>query len=328
MYIKAVICMDNISKEDLFRYFTGKSTGQEADRIDSWLAESDDHVRQYREASIEFELLVMNSEPVQSGCSHGHGDVAGRRRYFVRAFLWAAAAAACLFAAVFSVEWHLGRELEKKPVAVVVPSGQRMTLALSDGTTVELNSGSRLEYPALFRGRERNVHLEGEAVFHVARNEKKPFIVNTFAAEVEVLGTEFDVYADSGAGEFSTILIDGSVMVTGKGGNAGKVILVPDQKVSVKDGEFQVENVRASESVLWTEGIIDIADTDFRRLMSRMEKAYGVRIVIERDDIPEIDCTEGKVRISDGIDHALNILSQLSDFSYVRDTRTGDVHIR
>lgn len=50
--------------------------------------------------------------------------------------------------------------------------------------------------------------------------------------------------------------------------------------------------------------------------MRKFELAYDVNIVIERDSLPQIRYTRGKVRISDGIDHALSMLALAADFTY------------
>src|ERR1700722_6597134 len=56
--------------------------------------------------------------------------------------------------------------------------GGRSKLVLSDGTTVWLNAGSRLIYPDLFTGDRRDVTLEGEAFFDVAKHVSMPFFVH------------------------------------------------------------------------------------------------------------------------------------------------------
>ena len=66
----------------------------------------------------------------------------------------------------------------------------------------------------------------------------------------------------------------------------------------------------------------------FDDLMRRFEKAYGVDIVIQRDKMPDIDCTSGEVRVSEGIDHALKVLQHIADFKYHRDNSTGIIYIR
>ena len=58
-----------------------------------------------------------------------------------------------------------------------VPAGQRMSVTLSDGTQVQLNGNSRIEYPVIFSRKQRNVKLSGEAFFEVKHDERHPFIV-------------------------------------------------------------------------------------------------------------------------------------------------------
>ncbi len=319
-----------ITKDRLFRYFRGEASRAEVAMIDLWLGEDAAHRRQYKAARAEFEMLMMygDSAGVKSGV---YGKAAGRKkavRIALRVVLNAAAVVAFFFAALWAAEYRVDMRLETEPVSVSVPVGQRMTLTLADGTSVELNAGARLVYPALFKGKERNVHLEGEAVFHVTHDESRPFNVDTYAARVQVLGTDFNVLADSETGEFSTTLIDGRVKVSKNDDAAVSVTLQPDQKVSIMDGKLYVESIRASDEVLWTEGIIDIGNMDFERLIRKIEKTYGVAIVVERARMPVIECTSGKIRVAEGIDHIMHVLSLLSDFTYSIDARTGTVYIR
>ena len=72
-----------------------------------------------------------------------------------------------------------------------------------------LNAQSRIVYPAIFPKGERRVQLSGEAIFNVAHNSECPFIVETFACDVEVLGTHFDVIANQAENRFSTALFSG-----------------------------------------------------------------------------------------------------------------------
>ena len=91
---------------------------------------------------------------------------------------------------------------------------------------VWLNSASELRYPVRFTGKNRQVTLEGEAYFEVARNEARPFIVQSGKQRVEVLGTSFDVTAYEGEPGIYTTLLQGSVEVSGE---KGKQLLKPGQ---------------------------------------------------------------------------------------------------
>lgn len=65
-------------------------------------------------------------------------------------------------------------------------------VTLPDGTKVWLNNSATLRYPRKFSDTERNVYLEGEAYFKVTRNAQQPFIVESDAMRVRVLGTVFN----------------------------------------------------------------------------------------------------------------------------------------
>ena len=79
---------------------------------------------------------------------------------------------------------------------LIVPKGGEFTLTLSDGTKVWLNSQSKIRYPVIFNDITREVYLEGEAYFEVAKDPQHPFHVNARnGVNIEVLGTSFNVEA-------------------------------------------------------------------------------------------------------------------------------------
>lgn len=97
----------------------------------------------------------------------------------------------------------------------------------------------------------------------------------------------------------------------------------------MEDNHFIVEHIDDPEAVeCWTNGLIDITDIPFDQLMRKFELAYDVNIVIERDSLPQIRYTRGKVRISDGIDHALSMLALAADFTYDYDRHAGEIVVR
>ena len=71
--------------------------------------------------------------------------------------------------------------------------GEQRSLALADGSTVQLNSLSRIRVQ--YSDHERIVDLlQGQALFHVAKDAVRPFIVRSGETRVKAVGTEFDVY--------------------------------------------------------------------------------------------------------------------------------------
>lgn len=205
---------------------------------------------------------------------------------------------------------------------IAAGEGQRIQLTLQDGTKVWLNSGASLEYPALFTGDLRRVSLEGEALFDVTKDRQRPFIVDTYACEVEVLGTKFNVNANREEQTFTTMLIDGSVKVSSHGSDQ-QVILRPNQRVRLlSDGLLMLSESNDANEYLWTEDLIQISDHTLPEMLERLELCYGVQIDVRLKEIPELKAM-GKIRISDGLEHALSILQHNCKFNYTynHDTR-------
>ena len=87
------------------------------------------------------------------------------------------------------------REREVRYNTLVISRGGDFKVTLADGTIVWLNSCTRLRYPLDFKGDVREVFLEGEAYFEVAKDAKHPFVVRTADVDVRVLGTRFNLSA-------------------------------------------------------------------------------------------------------------------------------------
>ena len=312
--------MSNITSEILARFFEGRTTSEENNAIADWI-ESDPANQETFNRELQFHLMLMHMPAsVQTPRQKPH-----RTRlalYVGLAASFVAGIILCWFLAVAPLSDEASRM-----VAFHTDPGQRASLTLSDGTSVELNSASTLEYPAVFARGERRVRVEGEAMFDVAKVADKPFYVETFAYDVRVLGTKFNIIADEQTGEFSTALLEGKVSVMDKAG-IDRAILLPSQMVSLEEGALKLSTIRnIEEEHLWTEGILSVAGVPFDKLVQRMERCYGVNIVVEKDKMPSVRYRRMKVRISDGIEFALNAIQRESDFEWHYDDLTHTYYI-
>lgn len=316
----------------LLRYFEGKSTPREEVEIDKWLAGDSDGSRskKFKDARFIFEGMTLYRPDV----ADVKASATGRRSNILkRVIRYSAAAAVAVFMLIGTATFvrnHTIDEMAENVETVYVPSGKTMELTLEDGSRLWLNSGTTIEYPTVFGRKSRNVRLlSGEVLFNVTRDESRPFTVSTFASDVRVLGTKFDVLADEKDGLFRTSLINGSVSVSSKIDKNIDILLKPSQEVCLTDGKLVVSEISDLTSVVcWTDGLINLADIPFDKLMQRFEKAYNVKINIDRTELPVIRYSRGKVRVSDGVDHALEMLSRASDFTWTHDKNTNLITIR
>lgn len=323
---------NTVDSELLFRFFNNAATEDEENLIDVWLRESQEHKEIYSNARDLYETFLMTA-PI--GMIEGHPAIPEnvvRKRNILRMTLRAvsgiAAAAAIFFCSSYITDYRYENRLANTMNTIYVPAGKSMDYTLNDGTVIKLNSGARLQYPMAFAKDIREVRLDGEAYFDVAHNPEQPFIVRTFASDIEVLGTEFNVNADEENKMFSTTLIEGSVKLTSKLNPGREIFMHPDQTVRLIDGKLAFENKSSKAGIRWTKGILDISGLTFTELMKKLELAFGTNIIIDCKDIPELEYTSGELWINEGLESALKVIQKGADFTYVKDRRTGSIIIK
>jgi ferric-dicitrate binding protein FerR (iron transport regulator) len=183
------------------------------------------------------------------------------------------------------------------------PKGRQFQVTLPDGTKVWLNAGSSIRYPTVFNGGERKVEVMGEAYFEVAHNAKMPFKVNVNnKAELEVLGTHFNVNAYDNEATINTTLLEGSVKVgsrsrspSGAIGKLQSAVLKPgNQAVLTHDSRLTIhDNVDVNQVMAWKNGLFNFEGATFREIMNELERWYDIEIVYEKT-VPDIEF-EGKM---------------------------------
>ncbi|MDB5116577.1 MAG: hypothetical protein JWQ79_2069 [Mucilaginibacter sp.] len=160
---------------------------------------------------------------------------------------------------------------------ISIPRGGQYQITLSDGTKVWLNSVSSLTYPTNFTGNERLVELKGEAYFEVAHNEKMPFKVRTNGADVEVLGTHFNIAAYEGESAIKTTLLEGSVRLSNK---TSVVKLVPGEQGVINENtdKIKIKEVNINEVVAWKNGSFVFRRANIQEIMKQISRWYDVDV--------------------------------------------------
>ncbi|MCD0464210.1 FecR family protein [Flavobacterium sp. ENC] len=183
-------------------------------------------------------------------------------------------------------------DLEKLSYNTIkIPYGKKFQLQLSDGTLVHLNSGTTLKYPVKFiAGENRQVFLEGEAFFDVAKDKKHPFIVNADKLNVRVLGTHFNVSNYPEDESTDVVLVEGSVGMyrnNEKFNPDSNTILKPGYK-----GSFDRENDKIfTKPVLtdiytsWINGGLTFRNMTFKNIITKLERRYNVTIINKNEKL-------------------------------------------
>ncbi len=173
------------------------------------------------------------------------------------------------------------KEIPGAPVLynkIDVPRGGQYQLILSDGTQVWLNAASSLRFPVTFTGNDRVVELEGEGYFEVAKDAARPFSVRTNRADVQVLGTHFNVCSYAGE-DWKTTLLEGQVAVKQ---HAAQALLKPgNQAILFSQNEKlnMVPEADVNEAIAWKEGYFLFNDATVPAIMQQVSRWYDVDIV-------------------------------------------------
>jgi transmembrane sensor len=229
-------------------------------------------------------------------------------------------------AAIFCIAFFLGnisnsnhnairteQQILSTQVEIIAPLGARSEVKLNDGTVVLLNAGSSLKYCTDYNLANRNLELEGEAYFKVAKNINLPLVVNAGNIDIKATGTEFNVKAYTDEGIIETTLVNGEVEISQKGNKDNKQILVlkPNQKAiyaeqsdqltleKIKEIEPQaIKTVKISASNLlvssktdveqvtaWTKNKLIIRSENLESLCIKLQRKYNVTFVFRDEEI-------------------------------------------
>lgn len=217
--------------------------------------------------------------------------------------------------------------------------GSKSRVTLPDGTTVWLNSGSNLFYNnKSFGESDREVTLSGEGFFNVTHDPEHPFIIHAGKINVEVLGTSFDVknYPDDKTVEAT--LIKGSIEIIFPNDPGRKVLLKPDEKLTVyNDGttktktlnntlrpeiknEYKISplTILPSDSTVvetsWVQNKLAFSSESFSLLAVQMERWYNVNINFSGNKVQQYRFTG--IFEDETLDQALKALQITAPFHY------------
>lgn len=155
-------------------------------------------------------------------------------------------------------------------------AGQRRTVALADGTRIEMSGGSRLRFD---RGNTRMASLEaGEVTLHVRHDASAPFTLNAGDLAVRDLGTVFNV---ARSGERTDVAVaEGSVMLAP---SDARVVLGAGDAASVADGHIARGKVSPEMVGSWRTGRLSFDSVPLRRVAERLRRLYGFRLSLAAD---------------------------------------------
>ncbi len=330
--------MNLLNKNILFEHFAGRSTPLQRIMIAEWLQISDNQEVYYKwleEYENIFPQIITEKDLAKKAfferiavaeMNDSQTEELSKKDYAEPISIWKKswfrwASAAMIFLSLGLTFYVQQDDIYYKNYHTAY--GETQSVQLSDGSRVTLNANStlRLKRFGFESDSVREVFLDGEAEFsveHKADNQR--FIVKTsHQLEVEVLGTEFSVFA-RGRGS-KVVLTKGKVKVNYGGGKKSQTIMMkPGELVSLdKKGTIEVkavENVKVHTA--WKSHRFIFDDTSLEEISYQIEENFGVKVKINSADLAHRTVTG--TFSAEQADDLIAILQELLSLEYEKNT--------
>lgn len=205
---------------------------------------------------------------------------------FSRFLLRAAAVGAVLLSLTFVAKNYL--QPSNRPFVVSTTDGQQEKVELTDGSVVWLNENSQLTFSNPNNRTERRVQLQGEAFFDVQRNPDKPFVIETGDAQVEVLGTSFNVRAVPGEAMTEVAVKTGKVAFKATT-TEEELQLEANEKGTFwrESTKMEVEQDPQLNALSWHSKTLSYFKTPLLTVLKDFERLYDVSIELGDDSLAD-----------------------------------------
>ncbi len=153
---------------------------------------------------------------------------------------------------------------------------------LPDGTTVYLNTNSKIIFPKRFEKNKREITLKGEAFFEVTKDKNRPFIINVNEAQVEVLGTSFNILSNSSQKTVEVSVESGSVKFSSKLNN-NNLILIKGETAILERNILNRKAISDINYMSWKTKLIDFRESPLDYVITTINKTYASNIIIDNN---------------------------------------------
>lgn len=312
------------------KHLSNELNGAEKVQFSLWLEESSENRKELVNAIKIWQISDVQSSDffnTDNGWNkmnhrmHANKQVVRPIKKILSIWMKVAASLIILIGITFAIQKIVGT----KSYTEIVANNQKMIspIILPDGSKVFLNAGSTLKYPKAFSTKTRLVELTGEAFFEVTRNEKTPFIIQTFKARIKVLGTSFNVADYRETDSVQVVVETGTVELSSKTDN--ELIRLTHGNTGVyysKANKLVKSKVSDVNAIAWKTNIIVFHDANLTYVAKTLNKLFGLSISI--DDVNLKKCrlnadfkNQDLEHILEAIKTTLNLDVKKADNGYI-----------
>lgn len=251
------------------------------------------------DTTIDLELLLykIHSEILERNFKSSSKPIV--RKLFV----YVSRIAAVLFIPLIvytALNHNSGKEVVEEVPAITqmaTPPGVKTTVSLPDGSKVWMNGGSTIQYPTHFSKKSREVQFSGEAYFDIAKNEQKPFMLNTGDINIKVMGTQFNVENYQDQSKITTTLVEGSIEMQRlfpDGEIKTLTLLKPNQQLTYnKDNKKAMlsSDVNTYKYIAWLDNRVVFDNDPLHAVFSKLERVYNIDVEMNEAELAKYSFT-------------------------------------
>lgn len=319
-------------------YLEGQCSQDEALVLLSWIAESEEN-RDYFEAfkdvwsltdfSMEEETIDVEAalESVNEKIEAAEVETKTIEMPWIRRNYKYVSAAAVVIVALF-IGFLISKPFDQTMTLAYDSTRPDMTYQLPDGSEITFNGGGEVNYPKQFADSQRSVMFDGKAVFDIAKDAERPFVIHCDGLDVEVLGTQF--LLDATGERYTVDLYSGKVRMTAvdkHGREKSHLDLQPGERGvwTLEKGELKVMTYpEVKEEELRTDRVLDFNNVSLTTIIETVEYIYEVEV-----ELPEAYATEKvTMRFSDedSVDEVVETIATLFGLELSKEDKTYTMH--
>jgi len=284
------------------RRHSGEWTAEDQRALSVWLEQDPARRRAYAEVQALWDRLGGLEATAERELREARAYLARARARRRLAFVIPSLSlAAGLITVLLAPSWWAGLAVETHRTAV----GERKTVALSDGSRIELNTDTELT--VRFSTHAREVHLgHGEALFTVVHDDGKPFEVFAHSGRIRDTGTAFGVRAE---GErVSVFVIEGAVRITVKGALGARTLKLGERLAYDAAGAFtETEKVDVEAATAWRDGRLVFKGRPLGEVIAKLGRYHRATVLVTKPSLNAI--TVSGVFPTDDLRLALNTIA-------------------
>lgn len=222
---------------------------------------------------------------------------------------------------------YSGHTYEQEPSinyrTISTQNDQHQVVMLSDSTKIRLNSNTSIKFQENFPASERSIALNGEAWFEVAYDKSRPFSIQANQANIQVLGTKFNVKSDTLARNVQVAVAEGMVTLnseTNENGTAAKLTKNTFAVLNLDNNEILIENTPVENYLSWINGRLYFYNEPLWVVSRYLERLYSVSFQFEKESLKSLSLSTDMAK--QDLTQVLDIISRtLSiEFLYEKDT--------